>query len=240
MEENVIMEWTFTPDNYFEGDIKENLGTFNLEIANGKIRATLSHARYDGSNKVLEDIHNEVRAFFEGVQVVSHKPFKLSKYTLFHEHADGRKDITVFPDPCVMEVGMGTVDVVITDSAGNTITDTRADRIRQKIEFAKLSAKHSSTDSTARGMLSSYEASVNDPGNELVHLYEIRDAVKKKFGNERTAQSTLRISQTDWKRLGSLSNNAPLKQGRHRGQSLDTLRAATNEDWRRHARSLSS
>jgi len=226
----VIIEWTFTPENYFEDGIKEDRGTFELEILNGRVSATLSASIYNGNNKVLDDIHNEVKALFMGVQVVSHRPFNLSKYTLYRQYPDGRKDVTVFPESCVMEVGAGTIDIVITDSAGNVIADTRADRIREKLEFAELSAKHSSTDSPARRMLSSYDASVNDPANELVHLYEIRDALKKKFGKDRTARVSLGISESDWKRLGSLSNNEPLRQGRHRGQSFETLRDATNEE----------
>ena len=230
MEEKVIIEWTFTPENHFEDEIKQDRGAFELEIVNGRVSATLSASIYDRNNKILDGINSEVNALFMGVQVVSHKPFNLSKYTMYRQYPDGRKDVTVFPGLCVMKVGSGTVDILVTDSAGNIIADTRADRIREKLEFAELSAKHSGTDSTVRRMLSSYEASVSDPANELVHLYEIRDALKKKFRNEKAAKSSLGISDTDWKRLGSLSNNEPLRQGRHRGQNSDTLRDAANEE----------
>ena len=230
MEETVIIEWTYKPEDYFEDEIEKDRGTFKLRIVNGKVTATFSALIYDGKKIVLEDIHTEVEAFFMGVQVVSHRPFNLSKYTMYRQHPDGRKDVTVFPDSCVMKHTSGTVDLVVTDSAGKIIADTRADRIRENREFGELSAKHSSTDPTVRTMLSSYEASVNDPANELVHLYEIRDALKKKFGGEKTAKTSLGISETDWKRLGALSNNEPLKQGRHRGQNIGTLRDASAEE----------
>jgi len=230
MEEKVYIEWTYTPENYFEGEVEQNRDLYSLQINNGSVRAVLVSSTYDKDNKILGRIHDEVKAFFMGTQVVSHRPYNLSKYTLYRQHSDGRKDVTVFPDSCVMEFGAGTVDVIVTDSTGKVIADTKADRIREKLEFAKLSAKHNSIDPTAKRILSSYEASVNDPANELVHLYEIRDALKKRIGSERTARTSLGISETDWKRLGSLSNNEPLRQGRHRGQNFDTLRDATNEE----------
>jgi hypothetical protein len=227
MKDTLILEWTFTPTDYFESDITEDLGTFRLEIANGKVRATFGD---DADIPSLEDIHNQVRAFFDGVQFASHKPFELSKYTLFRQHSDGTSNITVFPDSCALELRTGTIDILITDAEGNVIKDSRVDRRTEHLEFAKLSAKHSSSDATVRGMISSYASSVNDPANELVHLYEIRDALKKEFGDDKTAQSTLSISKKDWKRLGELSNHEPLKQGRHRGQKIGALRDATVEE----------
>ncbi len=230
MEDRIIIEWTYTPETYFEDDVEEDWETFKLRIADGKVTATLPASVYDEDDKVLDVIDQQVRVLFSGVQVVSHEPFMLSGYTLYRQHPDGGKDVTVFPESCVMELKTGTIDIIVADSAGNVISDTRADRIREKLEFARLAAKHSITDSTVRRMLSSYQASVNDPANELVHLYEISDALMKRFGGKRAAQSCLGISNADWKRLDSLCNNEPLNQGRHRGQNPDTLRDARVEE----------
>jgi hypothetical protein len=83
--------------------------------------------------------------------------------------------------------------------------------------------------------------SVRDPANALVHLYEIRDALSKHFGNDTAARKALGISINKWERLGILANDPSLKQGRHRGGSLGALRDATVKELgeaRRIARSL--
>ena len=86
-------------------------------------------------------------------------------------------------------------------------------------------------------MLKSYGDAVNDPGNELVHLYQIRDSIAKQFGGESRARNVLGISQRQWSRLGKLANDEPLKQGRHRGKNPGALRDATEEELR-EARSI--
>ena len=68
---------------------------------------------------------------------------------------------------------------------------------------------------------------MRDPNNELVHLYEIREALSTKFAGENAARSALGISSSQWARLGQLCNNEPLWQGRHRGKTGGALRDAT-------------
>lgn len=76
-------------------------------------------------------------------------------------------------------------------------------------------------------MLRSYDAGVRDPNNELVHLYEIRDALSVKFGGESSARAALAITASQWSRLGQLCNNEPSRQGRHRGKTGEALRDAS-------------
>lgn len=71
---------------------------------------------------------------------------------------------------------------------------------------------------------------MNDPDDELGHLYEIRDALSRKFGgSDERARSTLGISLKKWSNFGKLCNHEPLKQGRHRGEH-ETLRDATDAE----------
>ena len=229
MEDTVIIEWTYTPEDYFENNIKESLSMSKVEIADGKAKATLPYSIYAGNKSVIDDIYDEVLLLFKAVQVVSHSPFNLFNQTLYCESANSKKHHTLFAECSIFEVLGIKEDFIITDSDGNVIVSSKADRIREKLEFAKLSAKHRN-DSTIRSMLSSYDASVNDEANELVYLYEIRDALVKRFGDEKTAKKTLGISKKDWSRLGFLSNDEPLKQGRHRGKKFDNLREANNDE----------
>ena len=73
-------------------------------------------------------------------------------------------------------------------------------------------------------------ASVRDPANELVYLYEIRDALSVKFGSDRGARIALAITSSQWSRLGQLCNDEPLRQGRHRGKTRVALRDASEDE----------
>lgn len=75
-------------------------------------------------------------------------------------------------------------------------------------------------------MLKSYQMAVKDPNNELVYLYEVRDALLSKFSKKKNAINRLGITQAEWDTIGNLANNPPLKQGRHRGKSAGYLRDA--------------
>ena len=68
--------------------------------------------------------------------------------------------------------------------------------------------------------------SVEDPDNELVYLYEVREALARKFGGQATAMEKLCLNKTQWDIIGILANNEPFKQGRHRGNWVGNLRAA--------------
>jgi hypothetical protein len=177
-----------------------------------------------------DELHEGLNDRFLAVQLLSHKPYKLSKPSMYRLHRDGRKDVTVFPESCVVTISGGTADFVVKDKDGNVISDSRKERVERKIELADLATTWRPKDPVAASLLSSYNAAVNDPDNELVHLHEIRDALKKRFGGEREAQTELGISGTQWSRLGRLANREPLRQGRHRGKSAGALRDATGAE----------
>lgn len=118
-------------------------------------------------------------------------------------------------------------DAVLVDAAGNIKFDSKAERIKATKDFAELAARHAN-DALSLSLLKSYNAAIDDPSNAFVHLYEIRDALKKKFGGEGNACSTLKISRTHcWGRLGQLADGEPLLEGRHRGARVGKLRHAT-------------
>jgi hypothetical protein len=164
----------------------------------------------------------------------------LSKPTIVRVRPDGGKDIFVELDPAVLRLSAGLVDIRVTDQNGNIVSDSRKDRIDRKRSLADLVSTYHS-DLLLGALLTSHRNSVLDPDNELVHLYEIRDALSTRFGGERDTRAALAVSDSDWSRLGQLCNNEPLRQGRHRGKSGAALRDATHselEEARAIARSL--
>jgi len=126
--------------------------------------------------------------------------------------------------------GVLTVDLKVTDADGNVVSDTKAERISRKNELSDLVERHEPRDTLVSVLLDSYTAAVHDPANELVHLYEIRDALTKRFGGSRAAQAALGVRHLRWLRLGHIANNEPIKQGRHRGTNPGTLRDASEQE----------
>jgi len=121
---------------------------------------------------------------------------------------------------------VGTVDLRH-DKDGNIIANSKRDRIEKEKRLAELIASYLHRDTLLASLLRSQTAAVHDPDNELVHLYEIRDALGKKFGGEPAARTALGFSGAKWSRLGNLCNEEPLRQGRHRGKTGESLRDAT-------------
>lgn len=77
--------------------------------------------------------------------------------------------------------------------------------------------------------MESYEGAVNDTEDELIYLYEVRDALSTHFKSSDKARMKLGIPKKKWNRLGEMANTMPLRQGRHRGEH-DELRDATAEE----------
>jgi hypothetical protein len=78
-------------------------------------------------------------------------------------------------------------------------------------------------------MLDSYDRSLKDISNALVHLYEVRDAMASEFGGEKKACKRLGIKPADWDTLGRLANHEPISEGRHRGKQPPSRNAAPDE-----------
>ena len=144
---------------------------------------------------------------------------------------DGKNNYTLFVESIPFELSFGDVHFLVKDAAGNSIKDTKAKKQQSTLEFAELSAKHGN-DFTVSKLLQAYTASIKDPANEFVHLYEIKDALRTRFGKESIAKTKLGISDDDWKPIGKFPNDPSMKQGRHRGLSEDVLRDATQEELR--------
>ena len=232
MEDIVVLEWKFSPPDYFEEPIPIKRDDYVMTISNGTVEARIRPEIYDKDQSMRDRLHSSLNDRFLGVQLSSHKPYELSKASMYRLHPDGRKDITIFPEPIVIKVSMGEPDIIVKDKDGNVINDSRHERIQKKHRLAELAEKYRQRDPVVASILRSYNEAVNDPDNELVHLYEIRDEIAKHLGGELTAQSILGISGKQWSKLGRLANDEPLKQGRHRGKNLGVLRDATEGELR--------
>lgn len=90
--------------------------------------------------------------------------------------------------------------------------------------------KYRQEDKLVESILSFYKTSVHDPSNELIHLYDIWEALKTRFDGQSAVLTALGVSDSDRRALGKLANDEPIRQGRHRGAKISDLRDATEAE----------
>lgn len=223
----VLLEWTYSPRDFFESPIEIARSDYTVDIDAGSISARMPATAFDADTEVKKRLHDALFDRMRGIQLLSRKPFQLSKPRLTRIELDGRRHIFVELEGAVLTLGGGLVDTTVTDASGNVVRDTKQERLVKKRDLAELVAKYSSGDQLLRSMLQSYATSTADPDNELVHIYEVREALSSAFGGEGNARAAVGVSRVNWSRLGQLCNDEPLRQGRHRGKDVGVLREAT-------------
>lgn len=237
----IVFEWSFTPPDYFEVPIKIVRDDYALTISHGKVEARLDAALYEAKQSIRQTLHQGLDDRFLGVQLLTHRAYELSRSTMTRVHPDGRKDFFVEPESGRIAITGYAADIQVRDKEGNIIADSKRNRIEKKRSIADLVSTYRASDEVLTSLLRSDDAAVRDPNNELVHLYEIRDALSLRFGGDREARAALGVSSSDWARFGLLCNHEPLRQGRHRGKTGASLRDATEAELgeaRRIARSM--
>jgi hypothetical protein len=178
-------------------------------------------------NPTCVQLHEALNDRFLGVQLLTHRAYELSRSTMTRVHPGGRREILCEGGTGRYVVSGSTADFRVTDKDGNVIADSKRDRLEKKKSLAELIASHRPKDTLLAASLRSHDAAVHDPNNELVHVYEIRDALHSKFKKDKATQTALGISETQWSDFGRLCNDEPLRQGRHRGKTGGALRDAT-------------
>lgn len=229
MIEKTVLEWTYQPTTYFEAPYSHSASDYTIAVADGKVTVTLATAQDPVKADFLKAVEGQVGTIFAGRQLQTHQPYKLAGLATCQHHADGRKDVAVSLGVADMLIIGDKVDVITRDASGKIIQDTRAERIAHDARFLDL-VVHKGSDALLQSLMRSYSAAVDDPANELVHLYEIRDALAKHFGGKTAALAQLAIPESEWQRVGFLADVAPLKQGRHRGIHVGSLRDATQAE----------
>jgi len=226
----VLLEWSYSPRDFLESEIEISRSDYTIDIAAGSVSARLPTAVFDADENVRQRLHDDLFDRMQGIQLLTRKPFELSRPRLTRIAPDGRRQIFVELEGATIRLSGAPVDMTVTDASGKVVRDTKQERIKKRRELGDLVAKYSSRDNLLKSMLTSYKASTCDANNELVHLYEIRDSLSTAFKGETKARTTLDVSQGNWSRLGQLCNDEPLRQGRHRGKKLGALRDATEAE----------
>lgn len=223
------LEWTYEPTDFFEATHRQASPDFDLVIESGKATANLTVP----TDPLPPDLEARIQSFVQNVflvrQLQVHRNYKLEGPTV-SQHSSGRKNVSLRIACCLHALTSSSVDFIVQDAAGNVIRDSKAERIGEHTTLLNQLASKLQLSASLRTLFDSYSRAVADPDDELVHLYEIRDALSNHYGGEQLARNALGISKSEWQRLGFLANAEPLEQSRHRGKHSQGRRPATDEE----------
>ncbi len=229
MSTEELFEWTYSPADYFGESLEVVRDGYTMRISPGAVEARVASKTFEENPLIREEMHAALNDRFLGAQLIAFRPYELSYSRRMRVHSDGRKDVFIELKGGAVTATCGTLDIRVTNADG-VVYNSKAERTAALRRQAELVQLYRPSSPVLEAMLTSYSNAIRDPQNELVHLYEVRDALGAELGGEANVVAALGLARSAWKRLGQLSNNEPLRQGRHRGKSGAALRDATHAE----------
>lgn len=98
---------------------------------------------------------------------------------LVQHRADGKTNQVLMVGAAAVKAKDNPADIIVTDANGNVVQDTKAERLAEHGRFITLVTDAAGRDALQRSLLASYRTAVDDPADEMVHLYEIRGRPQK-------------------------------------------------------------
>lgn len=222
--EKTELEWVYNPVNLFEVPYRRQTDDYVLVADGGVVRVTLRKPCDPVDANLQGRVTKEVEGLLRLRQLQVHRPFKLGVASVNQHRSDGTKSISRSADEVLSFSGQ--LDTVHRNASGAVVQDTKSERIAEHTNFIDSVMPKLASSATLNALLESYNAAVSHPANELVRLFEIREKLSEHYGKDDEMRRRLGISTKDWSRFGTLTNDAPLKEGRHCGKHSN-LRHAT-------------
>lgn len=227
MSARTDVEWSYEPGDYLEAPFSGAALGFAYKLDRGRIVASASPPVRPLSREQLRELTRAVERVLLARQATTHRPFRLSDPGVTHYDETGARHLVMLAETGRITITGHPVDFTVRGASGRTIRDSKAERIDDAARSMSTLVDGADRSPLIRELLASYGRAVNDPANEFVHLYEIREALAKHFGSEAATKSKLGIPDSEWKTIGRLANHEPVEQGRHRGAHFAGRRPAT-------------
>jgi len=224
------LEWAYEPADFFEEPWSLDLDLGTLTLDNGTARLRLAAAADPVPLDLRERAHAQVAWVLDARLLLEGRPYSLRGPNITQHEEGGIRHTVALLEGDALKVGLGRVDVVITDAAGEVLRDTKAERLHNDRAFVCTLTRKAAGSPRLTSLLRSYKAAVSDPANALVHLYEIKDALSSTFGGDEAALQALGKPKEEWRELKRLANDEPLQEGRHRGKHTANIRPATPDE----------
>lgn len=158
----VIVEWAFSPANYFDEPMEIHRDGHVITISDGNIEARLDASAYDRNAALREQLHETLNNRFLAVQMLNHEPYELSGPTVRRLHPDGRRGVVVGIAAGSIAGPTGSLDIQTIDNEGNITSDSRRERVTYKNRLADLGEKHGA-DLVLHSLLGSFNTATRNP-----------------------------------------------------------------------------
>lgn len=208
------LQWSFSPVDYLENQVLPDLSLGRLEVSNGSITLAIFNRQSVFDEELRLRLHRELDALFQAISILTHRPYRLRQLNACKANQDGQEEVFIFAEE---------ITAVASVSGAKILTEDQQEKERVFL----MGAQRHNNDPLLRSLIESYGRAIKDPRNELIHLYEIRDALS---GKKQALKKLHLLTEKQWSRLGELACDLPLNQGRHRGRGFEGLRDATQEE----------
>lgn len=226
MESVVSLTWRYSPADIVLKVLGLDIEGHRLTVAGGLATLEIDGDAFDQDPTIQARAIDSLKSILDGFGIFYRNPVVVSTPQMVRKHADGHQTHYVELEPAKVSVSV-SCSVKIIDEDGNVILDDEVERknredaiaahlLNQAQALGHRLSKHTA-DILLTRLVDSYKNSISNPNNELIYLYEIRDALAKRFGGEKGVCSTLGLSGRAWSRFGFLCNQSPIYQSRHRG-----------------------
>lgn len=222
------VEFSYKPAHYLEAPVVQQRADYQLSVADGVARAALARVQDPVPESLMVMIRSHAESILGARQLLIHQQYELAdRPRTVQLRSDGKTNQTIHMGSAALLLHANPVDILVTDATGSVVKDTRAERIAEHQQFISMVSEAVGKHDLVGQLLKSYRAAVEDPHDEMVHLYEIRDALKRFFGSEEEARKRLGVTKREWQALGEIANARPIAQSRHRGDHIAGRREAT-------------
>ena len=93
MIEQIVVEWNYEPNDYFEDNFTIEYDNCDFEIQSGIAIARIASIHIDKVDKIINKLNQDLESRFLAVQLITHKKYKLSNPLRYDLKKDGTKKI---------------------------------------------------------------------------------------------------------------------------------------------------
>ncbi|TPG94638.1 hypothetical protein EAH72_17000 [Pseudomonas caspiana] len=227
MGSKAILEWSYIPSDLIDGVLDFEKYGGKMVAQDGRAKAEFDECDYRADTDLAGKLLQALQAKIAPIERRKHRAAQFSTLPT----------LTVMRSDGVSEVYLeGNASVTITEHLvlqlirdGVVIVDSAQERADEEMRQGEKLERHAD-DALLSRMLASHRNAMNDRNDEFVHLYEILDALEKKFGKLHRVADALAF---DVSRLRAFQAccNTPTTASRHRGNVSGPLRSPTQGEY---------
>jgi hypothetical protein len=230
MISDIVLSWQYEPIDYFDDKLHFDFNGFKIEVSSGLINAEITSFDITNLSTLQKSLIVAIESPFIARRIIYDKEYSIGIATTTFKNKYGVSGAYISVPNATICIKAFPPEIMLIDANGVVLSDTKKDRDNQEAALRELLLTNMSKDRALRRMVKSYLTAMSDHSNELLYLYEIRDAASEIFQGAHKARKRLCVPESDWQYLGKIANESPVLEGRHRGKHLDDLRSATHEE----------